>query len=71
MKIKEGFLSLANSKSYLTIFSDSPCHLDTKSDDDTEKNVESHSVAHALAKKLLPVPGGPYNNIPVQGFLAP
>jgi hypothetical protein len=71
MKIIEGFLSLASSKSYLTNFSDSPCHLLTKSDDETEKNVLSHSVAQALAKKLLPVPGGPYNKIPDHGFLAP
>ena len=71
MKIKEGFFALANSKSCLTSFSDSPCHLETKSEDEMEKKVESHSVAHALAKKLLPVPGGPYNKIPVHGFLAP
>jgi hypothetical protein len=24
-----------------------------------------------LAKKVLPVPGGPYNKIPFHGFLAP
>jgi hypothetical protein len=42
-----------------------------KSEDDTEKKVPSASVAHALAKKVLPVPGGPYNKIPFQGFLLP
>jgi len=28
-------------------------------------------VAQAFAKNVLPVPGGPYNNIPVHGFLLP
>lgn len=55
----EGFLALAISKSVLTRRSDSPYHLLTKSADETLKKVESHSVAQALAKKLLPVPGGP------------
>src|SRR4051812_17459788 len=34
------------------------CHLDTRSDDDTEKKVASASVATALARYDLPVPGG-------------
>ena len=57
--MRDGFFSLAISNNCLTIFSDSPCHLDTKSDEEMEKKVESHSVAQALARKLLPVPGGP------------
>jgi hypothetical protein len=28
-------------------------------------------VAHALAIKVFPVPGGPYKRIPFQGFLDP
>jgi hypothetical protein len=71
MKIILGFFSLASSKRFLTSLSDSPYHLLTKSDEDIEKKVLSHSVAHAFARKLLPVPGGPYNKIPAQGFLAP
>jgi hypothetical protein len=59
MNIMDGFFSLASSNSYLTSLSDSPCHLLTKSDEDIEKKVLSHSVAQALARKLLPVPGGP------------
>jgi hypothetical protein len=59
MNIIDGFFSLAISNSYLTSLSDSPCHLLTKSDEDIEKKVLSHSVAQAFAKKLLPVPGGP------------
>ena len=42
-----------------------------RSEEETEKNVPSASVAHALAKKVFPVPGGPYNRIPFQGFLLP
>lgn len=33
--------------------------------------MESASVATALAKNDLPVPGGPYNRIPLNGFLCP
>jgi len=35
------------------------------------KNVESASVATALAKYDLPVPGGPYNKNALQGRLLP
>jgi hypothetical protein len=35
------------------------------------KKVAFDSVAHAFARYVLPVPGGPYNNIPFQGFLKP
>lgn len=64
----EGFLSRAILNNYLINFSDSPIHLLTKSADETEKKVPSHSVAQALARKDLPVPGGPYNKIPLQGW---
>jgi hypothetical protein len=33
------------------------------------KNVESASVATALARKDLPVPGGPYNRMPKEDRL--
>ena len=49
----------------------SPIHLLTKSDDETEKKVESASVATAFARYDFPVPGGPYNNIPDHGFRLP
>jgi len=40
-------------------FSLSPSHFDTRSEDDTEKNVElPASVATAFAKYDFPVPGG-------------
>ena len=44
---------------FKTHFSLSPSHLETRSADETEKKVELlASVATALAKKDLPVPGG-------------
>jgi hypothetical protein len=58
-------------KRALINFSLSPTYLLIKSDDDTEKNVPSASVAQAFAKKVFPVPGGPYKRIPFQGFLLP
>ncbi len=61
----EGFDSRAISNICFTNLSLSPCHFDTRSEDDMAKNVESASVATALAKNDLPVPGGPYNRIPV------
>jgi len=42
----------------LISLSDSPTNLDIKSDDETEKNVPSHSVAQAFARNVFPVPGG-------------
>jgi len=43
----------------------------TRSDDDTLKKVLLASVATALARKLLPVPGGPYKRMPRQGVRLP
>ena len=55
MKMIEGLCSRAISKRLRTSFSDSPNHFDTKSDEETEKNVElSASVATALARYDLP-----------------
>ena len=50
MKMMLGALSLAMLKRLATSFSLSPSHLLTKSLEDTEKKVESASVATALAK---------------------
>lgn len=54
-----------------TYRSESPCHLLTKSLDDTLKNVPFASVATAFAKYDLPVPGGPYSKIPRHGVRFP
>jgi len=43
----------------LISFSDSPTNFEIKSLEETEKKVASVSVAHALAIKDFPVPGGP------------
>lgn len=49
----------ASSNRFLTSFSDSPNHFETRSDEETEKNVELlASVATAFARYDLPVPGG-------------
>jgi hypothetical protein len=50
---------LATANKLLINFSLSPTYLLIKSDDETEKKVPSASVAQALARKVLPVPGGP------------
>jgi hypothetical protein len=39
-----------------------------KSAEETEKNFAEAIVAQALAKKVLPVPGGPYSKIPLHGL---
>jgi hypothetical protein len=70
-KIIAFFCFLACLKSFLTYFSDSPTYLDMISLAEIAKKTESVSVAHALAKKVLPVPGGPYNKTPLQGYLIP
>jgi hypothetical protein len=71
MKMIEGFFYLAKLKSDFISFSLSPTYLLIKSEEETEKNVPSAYVAQAFAKYVLPVPGGPYNKIPFQGFLLP
>lgn len=59
MKMMLGLCCLANSNRFLTSFSDSPSHLDTRSDEETEKKVELlASVATAFARYDFPVPGG-------------
>jgi hypothetical protein len=69
MKMMDGFFSRAILNNCLMSFSDSPIHLLTRSEELTAKNVPSHSVAQALAKYDLPVPGGPKSRIPLHGFL--
>ena len=67
----EGAFSRASENSWLTSFSDSPSHLETRSLEETLKKVLSASVATALARYDLPVPGGPYSRMPLQGFRLP
>lgn len=58
-------------KIFLTCFSDSPTYLDIISLAESAKKTASDSVAQALAKKVFPVPGGPYRRMPLQGYLIP
>jgi len=60
----DGACSLAYSNSALIVFSASPTHLLMRSEDEIEKNVAFAILAQAFAKKVLPVPGGPYSRIP-------
>mmetsp|Transcript_475 Transcript_475/g.1217 ORF Transcript_475/g.1217 Transcript_475/m.1217 type:complete len:267 (-) Transcript_475:413-1213(-) len=71
MKTMEGVRCDADSKSARTSFSDSPTHLETRSDEEIEKKVASTSVATALARWVLPVPGGPYSRMPRHGRRSP
>ncbi len=54
----QGARSRASSNKHFTPFSLSPSHFERRSDELTEMNVLLHSVAIALAKYDLPVPGG-------------
>lgn len=71
IKIIELSFFLAYLNIFLTYLSDSPTYLDIISLADKAKKTASDSVAHALAKNVFPVPGGPYNKIPHQGYLIP
>lgn len=62
---------LTISKSSRTNFSDSPRYFEVSEALDTLKNVVLHSFATALAKSVLPVPGGPNIQIPRQGRRIP
>mmetsp|Transcript_4736 Transcript_4736/g.16654 ORF Transcript_4736/g.16654 Transcript_4736/m.16654 type:complete len:247 (-) Transcript_4736:192-932(-) len=71
IKMIAGFCSRAISNRLRTSFSLSPSHLETRSEEDTLKKVLFASVATALARKDLPVPGGPYSRMPFQGLRLP
>lgn len=48
----------------LTSFSEFPRHLEATDEAEMLKKVVLHSVATALANRVLPVPGGPYSKMP-------
>ena len=59
--------NLATAKSALTNFSPSPTHFDVKLDAEMlKKFVFCISSAKAFAKRVFPLPGGPYNNKPLK-----
>ena len=71
MKMVEGAWKRAMSKRSLTIRSASPRYLEASVDDVSEKKVVPHSVATALARSVLPVPGGPNMRTPFHGRRMP
>lgn len=71
IKIIECLFFQALLKILLTCFSESPTYLDMMSAELTEKKSALDSVAHALAKNVFPVPGGPYKRTPFHAFLGP
>ena len=52
----------------LTLDAPTPTNISTKSDPDIEKKGTLASPAIALAKRVLPVPGGPTINTPLGIF---
>jgi hypothetical protein len=60
----QGAEALALLKSYLTALSDSPTYLFNSSGPLIEMKLAFDSFDTALATKVLPQPGGPYNNTP-------
>ena len=70
IKIIAGAFCLASSNISRTLFAPSPTNISTKFDADIKKNGTFASPAVAFAIKVLPVPGGPPNKIPL-GILAP
>merc|ERR1719153_40779 len=67
--MRHAFLVLAISNSSLTILAPSPTYFWTNSDPITLMKQASVLLATALAHRVLPVPGGPYNNTPLGGSI--
>ena len=70
-KITLGARSKANANRPRISFSPSPIHLEVRVEALMLKKVDLHSVATALASKVLPVPGGPYRRMPLLGAYRP
>lgn len=70
MKIIAGAFYLAFLKRSLTLEAPTPTNISTKSEPEIEKNGTLASPATALAKRVLPQPGGPTKRAPL-GTLAP
>ena len=68
-KIIVGATCLAFSNICLMPLSDSPTHIFNNEGPLTLIKFASDSVATAFASKVLPVPGGPYINIPLGGLI--
>mmetsp|Transcript_48869 Transcript_48869/g.81316 ORF Transcript_48869/g.81316 Transcript_48869/m.81316 type:complete len:229 (+) Transcript_48869:768-1454(+) len=70
IQMMQGVFFLAFSKSVRTLADPTPTNISVKSDPLIEKNGTSASPATALARRVLPVPGGPTRRAPL-GILAP
>ena len=68
MKMIEGALFLASLNKSLTLEAPTPTNISTKSEPDNEKNGTPASPATALARRVLPVPGGPTRSAPLGSF---
>ena len=71
MKMTEGCMWVATSKSALTSFSPSPSHLLIRSAELMLKKVAFTWLAMHLPIRVLPVPGGPNSSSPLAGLLLP
>mmetsp|Transcript_2457 Transcript_2457/g.3596 ORF Transcript_2457/g.3596 Transcript_2457/m.3596 type:complete len:205 (-) Transcript_2457:612-1226(-) len=71
MNIILGDFFRATKKRFFTNFSLSPWNFERRLEDEHDMKVESASVATALARWLLPVPGGPNRRMPRHGFSFP
>ena len=54
-----------------TSLSASPCHLEVRVVAEMLKKVALDSCARALARRVFPLPGGPYSRRPLAGLLSP
>jgi len=64
-----GAFSLAKANASHTIFAPSPMYIWTNEVPESFKNVAFVYAAHALASKVLPVPGGPNIKHPFGGLI--
>ena len=70
MNMIQGEFFLAVWNKSLTLEAPTPTNISTKSEPEIEKNGTPASPETALARRVLPVPGGPTNSTPL-GILAP
>lgn len=64
MKMIHGWILTANEKTAAVSFCDSPYHLSVRVEGCRLMNWHPEALAVALAIRVFPHPGGPYNNTP-------
>jgi len=70
IKIIDGDFYFAFANNSLTLLAPTPTYISTNSLPEVYKNGTPDSPAQAFARRVLPVPGGPFNKAPF-GNLAP